>query len=324
MNRYENMKYRRSGKSGLMLPVLSLGLWHNFGREDDFTEARQIICTAFDKGITHFDLANNYGPPPGSAETTFGKVFKRDLANHRHEIIVSTKAGYTMWDGPYGDGGSRKYLLNSLDMSLKRMDLDYVDVFYSHRFDPETPLEETIGALDWAVRSGKALYAGISNYPAKETGNALEMFKRLGTPCVVYQGKYNMMHRELEGMLDHILEVGGVGLTVFSPLAQGLLTNRYLKGIPKDSRAAKNHFLTTSTITNEVVQQIGELNKVAQKRGQSLASLALTWVLRHQGVTSAIIGCSRISQLEDSLTAVAAPPLEEEEINFIDRILNVK
>jgi L-glyceraldehyde 3-phosphate reductase len=321
MSRYENMIYRRTGRSGLKLPVLSLGLWHNFGEKDDFAKAEEMILGAFDRGITHFDLANNYGPPPGSAEITFGRIFKENLSSHRHEMIISTKAGYTMWDGPYGDWGSRKYMLNSLDQSLERMNLDYVDIFYSHRYDPETPLEETIGALDYAVRSGKALYAGISNYPPSETGIALDIFKKLGTPCLVYQGKYNMLHRNLEGMLDHILEVGGVGLTVFSPLAQGLLTDRYLKGIPTDSRAARNLFLKSNSITKERIVQLASLNEMAKERDQSLASMALSWILRHKGVSSVIIGASRLSQLEENLTVLKAPELTSSELSLIDRIL---
>ncbi len=321
MSRYDKMVYRRCGRSGLKLSALSLGLWHNFGQEDDPGKARELIWGAFDRGITHFDLANNYGPPPGSAEVTFGKIMKESLNSHRHEIAVSTKAGHPMWEGPYGDWGSRKHLITSLDQSLERMGLDYVDVFYSHRYDPDTPLEETMGALDYAVRSGRALYAGLSKYPASVTSNALEILRNLGTPCLVYQGRYNMMDRELEGMLDHILEVAGVGLTVFSPLAQGLLTNRYLKGIPGDSRAARDGFLKRANVSEEMIRKTELLNALAQERGQSLASLALTWVLSHGGVTSAVIGASRMEQLEDNLTALDAPEITAEERERIDSIL---
>jgi len=323
MSRYEKMVYRRCGRSGLKLSALSLGLWHNFGQEDDPGKARELIWGAFDRGITHFDLANNYGPPPGSAEATFGKIMKESLGSHRHEIAVSTKAGHPMWEGPYGDWGSRKHLITSLDQSLERMGLDYVDVFYSHRYDPDTPLEETMGALDYAVRSGRALYAGLSKYPAAVTSNALEILRSLGTPCLVYQGRYNMLDRELEGMLDHILEVAGVGLTVFSPLAQGLLTDRYLKGIPADSRAARDGFLKKADVSEEMIHKAELLNALARERGQSLASLALTWVLSHGGVTSAVIGASRMEQLEDNLTALDAPEITAEEREKIDAILNV-
>ncbi|MDC7222977.1 MAG: aldo/keto reductase [Spirochaetales bacterium] len=321
MSRYDNMEYRRCGRSGIELSALSLGLWHNFGADDNQAAARELIWGAFDRGITHFDLANNYGPPPGSAEETFGKLMKESLHSHRHEMVVSTKAGHAMWDGPYGNWGSRKHLLTSLDQSLKRMEMDYVDVFYSHRHDPETPLEETMGALDYAVRSGKALYAGISKYPASVAGRALEILKDLGTPCLVYQGRYNLMNRELEGMLDHILEVSGTGLTVFSPLGQGLLTNRYLKDIPADSRASKNRFLKKEQITEELRGKLIELNQVAQERGQSLASLSLSWILRHRGVTSALVGVSRLEQLEDNLTCLKAPELTVEELERIEAIL---
>ncbi len=323
MSRYDNMTYRRCGRSGIKLSALSLGLWHNFGEEDDQNRARELVWGAFDRGITHFDLANNYGPPPGSAEITFGRIMKESLHSHRHEILVSTKAGHPMWDGPYGDWGSRKHLITSLDQSLKRMNLEYVDIFYSHRYDPDTPLEETMGALDYAVRSGRALYAGLSKYPAQVTSQALEILKRLGTPCLVFQTRYNMMERELEGMLDHILDVAGVGLTIFSPLAQGMLTDRYLKGIPEDSRAARNHFLKRENLSDEKLLRIGRLNEVARRRGQSLASLALTWVLGHPGVGSAIIGASRIAQLEDNLTALGTSPLSDEEQGEIKKILGL-
>ncbi len=321
MGRYDKMEYRRCGRSGLKLPALSLGLWHNFGAGDDIDKCEALVMGAFDRGITHFDLANNYGPPPGSAESTFGKIMERSLHSHRHEIILSTKAGHPMWEGPYGDWGSRKHLITSLDQSLKRMKLDHVDIFYSHRYDPDTPLEETMTALDYAVRSGRALYAGLSKYPAAAASSALEILKSLGTPCVVYQGRYNMLDRSLEGMLDHVLEVSGTGITVFSPLAQGLLTNRYLNGIPGDSRAAKNLFLKEANITESLIEKAGELNGLARERGQSLASLAVTWVLRHKGVTSAIVGASRMEQLEDSLTALEAPALSGEELEKIEEIL---
>ena len=321
MGRYDRMEYRRCGRSGLKLPALSLGLWHNFGAGDDMNNCEALVMGAFDRGITHFDLANNYGPPPGSAESTFGKIMEKSLRSHRHEIIVSTKAGHPMWEGPYGDWGSRKHLITSLDQSLERMKLDHVDIFYSHRYDPDTPLEETMTALDYAVRSGRALYAGLSKYPAGAASSALEILKSLGTPCLVYQGRYNMLDRSLEGMLDHVLDVSGTGITVFSPLAQGLLTNRYLNGIPGDSRAAKNLFLKEANITESLIEKAGELNALARERGQSLASLAVTWVLRHKGVTSAIMGASRMEQLEDSLTALEAPPLSEEEQEKIEEIL---
>lgn len=304
------------------MPPLSLGLWQNFGAEDDPEKARELIFGAFDRGITHFDLANNYGPPPGSAEETFGKIMKASLHSHRDELLISTKAGHAMWDGPYGNWAGRKHLISSLDQSLKRMNLDYVDIFYSHRHDPDTPLEETMGALDYAVRSGRALYAGISKYPASAAGRALEILKEMGTPCLVYQGKYNMMTRDLEGMLDHILEVSGTGLTVFSPLAQGMLTSRYLKGIPQGSRASREGSLKTETLTEDLLTRLRELNSLAEERGQSLASLALTWVLRHKGVSSAIVGASRLEQLDDSLSCLEAPELSAEELERIDNILS--
>jgi L-glyceraldehyde 3-phosphate reductase len=321
MSRYDNMTYKRCGKSGILLSALSLGLWQNFGSEDDQNTAAELILGAFDRGITHFDLANNYGPPPGSAEKTFGNIMTESLHSHRHEIVVSTKAGHPMWEGPYGNWGSRKHLLTSLDQSLSRMKLDYVDIFYSHRYDPDTPLEETMRALDYAVRSGKALYAGLSKYPTAVVGNALEILKDLGTPCLVYQGRYNMMDRSLEGMLDHILDVNGTGLTIFSPLAQGLLTSRYLKDIPAGSRGSKNLTLKDEQITKDFRDRLLELNGLAKERGQSLASLALSWVLRHKGVSSAIIGASRMEQLDDNLTALNAPELSEEELERINKIL---
>ncbi len=299
------MEYRRCGKSGLKLPELSLGLWHNFSDVDVFANFQKIIWRAFDAGITHFDLANNYGPPPGSAEKNFGLILKSDLKQYRDELIISTKAGYDMWAGPYGEWGSRKYLLASLDQSLKRMKLDYVDIFYSHRPDPETPLEETMGALDQAVRSGKALYAGISNYPAELTARAAQILKDLGTPCLIHQPKYSMFERWVEGGLLDVLEETGIGCIAFSPLAQGLLTNKYLGGIPSDSRAAKAHgALNLGQITPEVLKKIQALNELAVDRGQSLAQMAIAWLLRDLRVTSVLIGASSVSQLDDNLLAL--------------------
>lgn len=299
------MKYNRCGKSGLLLPQVSLGLWHNFGSVDSFENAESITKTAFDKGITHFDLANNYGPVPGSAETNFGKILKNNFqGNLRDEIVISTKAGYGMWDGPYGDWGSRKYMLSSLDQSLKRMDLDYVDIFYSHRFDPETPLEETMSALDYAVRSGKALYAGISNYNPEKTAEAAAILKQLGTPCLIHQVKYSMFARTPEeGLLD-VLGEKGIGCIAFSPLAQGLLTDRYLKGIPENSRASKAQFLKPEQITAEQIKIVVALNDIAQNRNQSLAQMALAWLLKDSRITSVLIGASSVLQLQNNIDAV--------------------
>ena len=289
--RYDKMQYRRCGKSGIKLPAISLGLWHNFGHVDVMENFRKILHLAFDSGITHFDLANNYGPPPGSAETNFGKILKEDFAGYRDEMIISTKAGYHMWEGPYGEWGSKKYLVSSLDQSLKRLGLDYVDIFYHHRPDPDTPIEETMSALDLIVRQGKALYAGISNYNAEEADKAITILKELGTPCLIHQPKYSMFVRDAEDGLLDVLEKDGVGCIPFSPLAQGLLTDKYLHGIPEDSRAAKSTgFLQTSQVTDEVVGKIKRLNELALQRGQTLAQMALAWLLKDARVTSVLIG----------------------------------
>ncbi len=321
-DRYNNMQYRRCGKSGIQLPALSLGLWHNFGHVDVLENARAILRLAFDNGVTHFDLANNYGPPPGSAEENFGKILKEDFAGYRDELIISSKAGYTMWEGPYGDWGSKKYLVASLDQSLKRMGLEYVDIFYHHRPDPNTPLEETMSALDLIVRQGKALYAGISNYPADEARKAIAILRQLGTPCLIHQPKYSMFVRWVEeGLLD-VLEEEGVGCIPFSPLAQGLLTNKYLKGIPADSRAAKAHgFLKEEEVTPQRVQQIQQLNQIATDRGQSLAQMALAWLLKDQRVTSVLIGASSPAQLADSLQCLKSKPFTGDELEAIEKIL---
>jgi L-glyceraldehyde 3-phosphate reductase len=316
------MQYRRCGKSGVKLPAISLGLWHNFGHVDVMENFRKILHLAFDSGITHFDLANNYGPPPGSAETNFGKILKEDFARYRDEMIISTKAGYTMWDGPYGDWGSKKYLVSSLDQSLKRMDLDYVDIFYHHRPDPETPLEETMMALDLIVRQGKALYAGISNYNAEEADKAITILKQLGTPCLIHQPKYSMFVRDAEAGLLDVLEKDGVGCIPFSPLAQGLLTNKYLHGIPEDSRAAKSTgFLQTSQVTEEVIGKIKSLNTLAEQRGQTLAQMALAWLLKDTRVTSVLIGASKPEQLADSLKALDNISFSADELAKIEDIL---
>jgi L-glyceraldehyde 3-phosphate reductase len=321
--RYDNAAlYRRCGRSGLKLPAISLGLWHNFGGVDAFENGRALVRRAFDLGITHFDLANNYGPPPGSAEGNFGKILRLDLAAHRDELVISTKAGYGMWSGPYGDWGSRKYLLSSLDQSLKRMGLDHVDIFYSHRPDPETPIEETMGALASAVRSGKALYAGLSNYNAQQTATAARILRELGTPCLIHQPRYNMLDRWIEDDLTKVLAAEGIGCIPFCPLAQGLLTDRYLAGIPSDARAAKAHgFLKADQIKPELVAKISKLNALAQARGQKLAQMALSWVLRDPVVTTALIGASKISQLEDNLAAVQKLSFTDDELAAIDRIL---
>lgn len=320
--RYDSMPYQRCGRSGLQLPTIALGLWHNFGSVDRVATAREMLLHAFDRGITHFDLANNYGPPPGSAEETFGRVLREDLRPYRDELVISSKAGYLMWPGPYGDWGSRKYLTASLEQSLRRMGLEYVDIFYHHRPDPDTPLEETMGALDQLVRSGKALYAGISSYPAEPTRQAARILKELGTPCLVHQPKYNMFHRWVEGGLLDVLAEEGIGCAVFSPLAQGLLTDRYLNGIPEDSRAAKPHgFLKQEQITAAVVAKVRRLNQLAGARGQSLAQLALAWVLRHPAVTTALIGASRSGQIDDALGALRQRDFSAEELARIDRIL---
>ncbi|MBY0010999.1 L-glyceraldehyde 3-phosphate reductase [Paenibacillus typhae] len=323
--RYEGMHYNRSGRSGLKLPAISLGLWHNFGGINTYENGREMITRSFDLGITHFDLANNYGPPPGSAEELFGKVLSRDLSAYRDEMIISTKAGYYMWPGPYGDGGSRKYLLASLDQSLKRLGLDYVDIFYSHRPDPETPLEETMGALDYAVRSGKALYIGLSNYTAEQTLKAIRILKELGTPLLIHQPRYSMLDRWIEGGLQQVLEDNGVGTIAFTPLAQGLLTSKYLNGIPSDSRAAgPSAALDESGITPEVQRKIRALNQLAVTRGQSLSQLALQWTLRDGKVTSALIGASRISQIEENIACLTHPAFSQEELDRIDTILKTE
>ncbi|HAY3540765.1 aldo/keto reductase [Elizabethkingia anophelis] len=320
------MKYNRCGRSGILLPAISLGLWHNFGSVDVFSNAEAIIKTAFDKGITHFDLANNYGPVPGSAEENFGKIVSRNFNGFlRDQLFISTKAGYTMWDGPYGDWGSRKYLISSLDQSLRRMNLDYVDVFYSHRPDPETPIEETMQALDFAVRSGRALYAGISNYNAEQTQQAANILRELGTPCLIHQPKYSMFVRWTEeGLLD-VLEDNGVGCIAFSPLAQGLLTDRYLKGIPENSRAAKSHgFLQKNDITEERLQQITALNNLAQEREQTLAQMAIAWLLKDKRVTSVLVGASSVEQLLQNLESINNLDFSQNELQQIEEILKTK
>ncbi|WP_339323939.1 L-glyceraldehyde 3-phosphate reductase [Paenibacillus sp. FSL W8-0194] len=323
--RYDEMIYNRCGRSGLKLPAISLGLWHNFGGVNTFENARSMVTRAFDLGITHFDLANNYGPPPGSAEETFGKILKQDLHGHRDELIVSTKAGYHMWPGPYGEWGSRKYMLSSLDQSLKRLGVDYVDIFYSHRFDPDTPLEETMMALDHAVRSGKALYVGISNYSAEQTAEAISILKSLGTPLLIHQPSYSMLNRWIENGLQDVLEDNGVGSIAFTPLQQGLLTNKYLNGVPEDSRAASSSvFLNAQDITPEALRKIRALNQLAAARGQSLAQLALAWVLRGGKVTSALIGASRVSQIEDNVAALKNLDFSQEELDRIEAILKTE
>ncbi|MEO6521461.1 MAG: L-glyceraldehyde 3-phosphate reductase [Mucilaginibacter sp.] len=322
-DRYSNMLYRRCGKSGIKLSAISLGLWHNFGDVDVMDNYRKTLYTAFDNGITHFDLANNYGPPPGSAEINFGRILKEDFATHRDELIISTKAGYYMWEGPYGEWGSKKNLVASLNQSLKRMGLEYVDIFYHHRPDPDTPLEETMAALDLIVRQGKALYVGISNYKPKEAAEAIRILKELGTPCLIHQPKYSMFERwvETEGLLD-VLEANGVGCIPFSPLAQGLLTNKYLKGIPSDSRVAKGvGFLTENNITEERLSQIKQLNDIALERGQSLAQMALAWILKDERVTTVLIGASKPDQLKDSLKCLDNIKFSAEELARIKAIL---
>ena len=321
--RYEKMKYNRCGRSGLLLPAVSLGLWHNFGDVDDFETGRAIVRRAFDLGVTHFDLANNYGPPPGSAEKNFGKILKQDLKPYRDELIISTKAGYLMWPGPYGEWGTRKYLLASLDQSLKRLGLDYVDIFYSHRFDPNTPLDETLSALDTAVKQGKAIYAGISNYKPEQTVEAAKILRNLGTPCLIHQPRYSMFDRWVEDGLLDVLGKEGIGCICFSPLAQGLLTDKYLKGIPKDSRAAKPHgFLKREQITEAVEKKVAALNELAKKRGQSLAQMALAWVLRDKRVTTVLIGASKVKQLEQNAAALDNLQFADDELNQIEKILS--
>lgn len=322
LERYKNMEYRRCGNSGIKLPAFSLGLWHNFGNVNNFENSRELIQTAFDNGITHFDLANNYGPPPGSAEENFGRILHQDFKNYRDEMIISSKAGYTMWDGPYGDWGSKKYLVSSLDQSLKRMKLDYVDIFYHHRPDPETPLEETMTALDLIVRQGKALYVGLSNYNAEQTLKAVAILKQLGTPCLIHQPKYSMFVRDPENGLLDVLENQGIGCIPFSPLAQGLLSDKYLNGIPKDSRVATSgQFLNESHITEEKIEKISQLNKLAQQRGQKLAHMALSWILRDSRVTSVLIGSSKPEQITDSIEALKNTSFSDEELQTINTIL---
>lgn len=320
--RYKTMRYNRCGRSGLKLPAVSLGLWHNFGGVDVLENSRAMCRRAFDLGITHFDLANNYGPPAGSAEETFGEVLRKDLSGHRDELVISTKAGYYMWAGPYGDWGSRKYLVASLDQSLRRMGLGYVDIFYHHRPDPDTPIEETMGALDYIVRSGRALYVGISSYPPEETRKAAAILRGLGTPLLIHQPYYNMFGRWVEDGLLDVLDQEGVGCIAFCPLAQGLLTNRYLEGIPEDSRAAKPHgFLKPAQITPEKLAQVRRLNEVARGRGQTLAEMAIAWVLRRATVTSALIGASKVSQIEDAVRALGKLEFAAEELKAIEAIL---
>ncbi|HEY6854594.1 MAG TPA: L-glyceraldehyde 3-phosphate reductase [Gemmatimonadales bacterium] len=316
------MTYQRVGASGMRLPAIALGLWHNFGGDDSYRNARAMVRRAFDLGITHFDLANNYGPPPGSAERTFGRILQRDFARRRDELIISTKAGYRMWPGPYGDGGTRKYLVASLDQSLRRLGLDYVDIFYHHRPDPDTPLEETMGALDHIVRTGRALYVGISSYSPEDTRRAAALLRELGTPCLIHQPKYSMLVRGIEKGLLAVLREEGIGCIPFSPLAQGLLTDRYLNGIPADSRAAGGMgFLKRSDVTDERLAKIRQLQTMAQARGQTLAQMALAWVLRHPEVTSALIGASRAAQIEDAVGALANRRFSADELQAIDRIL---
>ena len=320
--RYATMRYNRTGRSGLKLPAISLGLWHNFGGVDRLENGRAILRRACDLGITHFDLANNYGPPPGSAEENFGRLLQQDLRPYRDELLISSKAGYSMWAGPYGDWGSRKYLVASLDQSLRRMGLEYVDIFYHHRPDVQTPLEETMGALDYIVRSGRALYVGVSNYTPEQTRAAAAILRDLGTPCLIHQPSYNMFNRRVEeGLLTAVGEEG-IGCIVFSPLAQGLLTDKYLGGIPEDSRAAKAHgFLKPAQITDDKLSKVTQLNTLAQARGQTLAQMALAWVLRHEQVTSALIGASKVAQVEDAVGALAASSLTAAELQQIETIL---
>ncbi len=320
-SRYDTMNYNRCGKWGLKLPAVSLGLWHNFGGVDVVENARAMLHRAFDLGITHFDLANNYGPPPGSAEENFGQILKQDFSRYRDELVISSKAGYLMWPGPYGEWGSRKYVLSSLDQSLKRMGLEYVDIFYSHRPDPDTPLEETMMALDQAVRSGKALYVGISNYPADMTREASKILKELGTPCLIHQPRYSMFQRWVEDELLDVLEEEGIGCIPFSPLAQGLLTNKYLDGIPEGSRATREVFLTKVDV-EAVHDKVVALNEIAHQRGQSLAQMALAWVLKDKRITSVLIGASSVKQIDDNVEMLRTKKFSTEELEKIDNILN--
>ena len=323
-NRYDNMIYNRCGKSGLLLPALSIGLWHNFGDIDNYETSRDILHTAFDNGITHFDLANNYGPPAGSAEVNFGKIIKQDFLPYRDELIISTKAGWGMWPGPYGDWGSKKYLVASLDQSLKRMGLDYVDIFYHHRPDPNTPLEETMGTLDLMVRQGKALYIGISSYEPQEAAQAFEILKKLGTPCLIHQPKYSMFERWVEDGLLDVLEENGVGCIPFSPLAQGLLTNKYLHGIPEDSRAAShrgNGAIEENELDAEKIEKVKKLNLIAEKRTQNLAQMALSWILKDPRITSVLLGASKASQVLDSIKCLEHCSFSDDELSQINQIL---
>lgn len=319
--RYDQMKYNRCGKSGIKLPVISLGLWHNFGGVDDYDNARKMVLRAFDLGITHFDLANNYGPPYGSAEETFGKIMRDDMKPYRDEMIITSKAGYDMWPGPYGDFGSRKYLIASCDQSLKRMGIDYVDIFYSHRPDPQTPMEETMMALDQLVRAGKALYVGISSYTPEQSREAITILKSLGTPCLVHQPAYSMFNRWIEDGLLDVLAQHGVGCVAFSPLFQGLLTDKYLKGIPEGSRASKSIYFKSSDVTEDKIDKVKKLNDIALKRGQKMSQLALAWVLRDERVTSVIIGASKVAQIEDAVNIQRNLTLSTEELNAIEAIL---
>ncbi len=316
------MKYSFCGNSGLQLPRISLGLWHNFGDVDNFSVARDMICRAFEQGVTHFDLANNYGPPPGSAEINFGKVLARELKNHRDELIISSKAGHLMWEGPYGDGGSRKYMMASINQSLKRTGLEYFDIFYTHRYDPQTPIEETIQALIDIVRQGKALYIGISKYPPEQAEKAYQLLRDQQVPCLIYQDKYSLLHRNPETQSFPLIEKYGVGFIAFSPLAQGLLTNKYLHGIPESSRAAKSHgFLQRSEVTEDKISRIIQLNELALQRGQTLAEMALAWVLNHKQVTSVIVGTSSVDQLQDNLDTLKNCQFSENELTLINNIL---
>jgi L-glyceraldehyde 3-phosphate reductase len=322
--RYDSMRYNRCGRSGLLLPAISLGLWHNFGGVDVFENARAMIWCAFDLGITHLDLANNYGPPPGSAEENFGKILRDDLRSYRDELIISSKAGWRMWPGPYGEFGSRKYLIASLDQSLRRMGLEYVDIFYSHRPDPDTPLEETMGALDQIVRSGKALYVGISSYSPEQTREAARILHELGTPCLIHQPRYSLFSRWIEEGLLTVLREQGIGCIAFSPLAQGLLTDKYLNGIPEGSRASKPHgFLKRAQITPDKLDKVRRLNELAQARGQTLAQMSLAWVLRHSEMTSALIGASRVEQIQDGVGALKNLTFTTEELQKIEQILTI-
>ncbi|GAB3334137.1 aldo/keto reductase [Marivirga atlantica] len=321
-SRYEQMQYRRCGRSGIQLPLLSLGLWHNFGDKSDLRESRNILRTAFDNGITHFDLANNYGPPYGAAERNFGSIFKEDFKNYRDELIISTKAGWDMWPGPYGNFGSRKYLIASLDQSLQRMGLDYVDIFYHHRPDPDTPLEETMGALDQIVRQGKALYVGISQYSAEDTQKAAAILKEMKTPFLIHQPRYSMLDRWVEGGLLDTLAAEGLGSIVFSPLEQGLLTDKYLKGIPEDSRAAKEGtYLNKEQISDELINKVQQLNEIAKNREQSLAQMAIVWLLKDERVTSVLVGVSKVSQLENNINGLEKLDFTEAELKAIESIL---